>query len=206
MGMINRIRHKVFLSYHHADQEMVDDFIRKFDRERRLLITRVVGGDMATDVGINSNNTEYVMSRIRERYLSDSTVTIVMVGEQTWSSKYVDWEIASSLRQGPVAGLPNGLIGILAPGMFRARLPDRFNDNYSVDSNGNSNGYATFRKYPTSIAELVGIIEDAFRARTSRNNLITNSRLLKQRNSTVGDLGINRELRNDPFRRRRRGL
>jgi hypothetical protein len=161
---------------------------------------------MATDVGINSNNTEYVMSRIRERYLSDSTVTIVMVGEQTWSSKYVDWEIASSLRQGPVAGLPNGLIGILAPGMFRARLPDRFNDNYSVDSNGNSNGYATFRKYPTSIAELVGIIEDAFRARTSRNNLITNSRLLKQRNSTVGDLGINRELRNDPFRRRRRGL
>ncbi len=63
---------------------------------------------------INSTDTDYVMKCIRENYLSDSTVTIVLIGSCTHSRRYVDWEIKSSLRQGQYT-TPNGLIGILLP-------------------------------------------------------------------------------------------
>ncbi len=172
-------RHKVFISYHHENQNAVDGFVRTFDQDRRVMISRIVGGSMASDIEINSSNTDYVMRRIRALYLSDSTVTIVMVGAATWKRKYVDWEIASSLRQGPEVGLPNGLIGVLVPGITEARLPDRFKDNWDRDDTG----YARFYQYPKSKMQLRNWIEEAFGARTSRAQMITNGRLLRQRNS-----------------------
>lgn len=177
--MANDIRHKVFISYWRGNQAIVDDFIRTFDKERQVFISRVVGGAMASDVEINSNNTEYVMRRIRQLYLLNSTVTIVIVGRCTWARKYVDWEIASSLRQGPVAGPPNGLIGILVPGRSSGKLPDRFRDSWDKDDTC----YTRLYKYPTNKTQLRSWIEDAFIARTIRNRLISNGRLLKQRNS-----------------------
>ena len=54
------VRHKVFISYHHADQEKVDDFIETFDEERDVFITRGLGLEMEPDI-INSDNTAYVM-------------------------------------------------------------------------------------------------------------------------------------------------
>lgn len=85
-----RVRHKVFLSYHHKDQEDVDDFIRTFDHQRDVFIVRAIGSDKTMDRLIDSENPEYVMRRIREGTLSDSTVTLVFIGSQTWSRKYVD--------------------------------------------------------------------------------------------------------------------
>ena len=51
------------------------------------------------------------MRKIREKYLTNSTVTIVFIGECTKARKYVDWEIASSLRNDPNNGR-SGLLGI----------------------------------------------------------------------------------------------
>ena len=178
--MADDTRHKVFISYHHEDQDVVDDFIQTFDEERRVFISRVVGGPMASDVEINSNDPEYVMRRIRQLYLYNSTVTIVILGSCTWARKYVDWEIASSLRQGPVAGPPNGLIGILVPaGRGGITLPARFADNWRKDSTE----YAQVYPYPSNKTQLRSWIEDAFNARRTRNHLIRNGRLLRQRNS-----------------------
>ena len=176
----DQIRHKVFISYHHEDQSVVDDFIQTFDKERRVFISRVVGGEMASDIEINSSNSEYVMQRIRELYLSDSTVTIVIVGQCTWARKYADWEVASSLRQGPVAGPPNGLIAILTPRKTEGRLPERFKDNWAADGSG----YGRFWNYPVNKTQLRSWIEDAFNARTNRNDLISNGRLLRERNGS----------------------
>ena len=36
--------------------------------------------DYSLDEAINSNNTDYIMRKIREEYLSDSTVTIHLIG------------------------------------------------------------------------------------------------------------------------------
>jgi hypothetical protein len=45
---------------------------------------------------INSDDDDYVMDKIRDDFLADSTVTLVMVGKCTWSRKSVDWEVYSS--------------------------------------------------------------------------------------------------------------
>jgi hypothetical protein len=35
---LSEVKHKVFISYHHDDQDEVEDFIKTFDHERKVLI------------------------------------------------------------------------------------------------------------------------------------------------------------------------
>lgn len=99
----------------------VRNFITQFDDIDDVFIRRGLGLDMESDI-INSTDTDYVMRRIRERYLHGSSVTIVMVGRCTWARRYVDWEIQASLRRG-TGILPNGLIGIILPSGVGATGP-----------------------------------------------------------------------------------
>jgi hypothetical protein len=77
-------RHKCFVSFHRADQLAVVAFKGLFDDTHDTFIFR--GQEMPEDI-IRSKDDNYVMSRIRERFLQDSTVTIVLVGSCTWSRK-----------------------------------------------------------------------------------------------------------------------
>ena len=83
---------KVFISYFKEDKIEVDEFIYNF---RNVFIPKVLGANDNDDF-INSSNTDYVMQHIREKYLQDSTVTIVLLGSCTHSRRYVDLEIKSS--------------------------------------------------------------------------------------------------------------
>lgn len=112
-------KHKVFISYHHDDQSEVDRFVMTFDYQRQVLISRALG--MTEDI-INSIDTDYIMSRIRQLYLQDSTVTIVMIGKCTWARRYVDWEIQASLRHGETV-TPNGLLGLVLPSAGQNPIP-----------------------------------------------------------------------------------
>lgn len=171
------VRHKTFISYHHADQKEVDEFIRTFDHERDVFIARAVGSDETMESLINSDNDDYVMRRIREDYLSDSTVTLAFIGKNTWTRKFVDWELAASLHQGPSAGKPNGVLAVLSPSLTKATLPDRFNDNWET-------GYAKYFPYPKNKTQLSKWIDDAFEYRESetKRNLVKNGRRKLRRN------------------------
>lgn len=170
---MNQVRHKVFIPYHHDDQEEVEEFIETFDRERKVFIARALGVGMADDV-INSNDTDYVMRRIRELYLKDSTVTIVLIGKCTWARRYVDWEIQSSLHHGETV-TPNGLLGIVLPSAGKKPIPpDRLKKNLKGEDS--DEGYARWYWYPKRKDSLANWIEDAFEARTSRTHLIVNPR------------------------------
>ena len=169
------VRHKVFISYHHDDQDELDEFIETFDHERRVFISRGLGMGMAQDV-IDSTDTDYVMRRIRELYLEDSTVTIVLIGKCTWARRYVDWEIQASLRHG-VTVTPNGLLGIKLPSYNKkyGGYPPRLNKNLKQDEK-QEDCYAKVIDYPQRKDTLASYIEDAFQARTERAHLIVNSR------------------------------
>jgi hypothetical protein len=80
--------------------------------EEVVYVGRALGTSFSDDI-INSTNPEYVMSQIRQKYLGDSTVTIVLVGTCTHSRRYVDWELKASLRQGDCT--PNGVLAFLLP-------------------------------------------------------------------------------------------
>lgn len=169
---------KVFISYYHGDQEAVNKFVRDFSDVCIFKTVGVKDGDFDFD----SNNPQYIMRKIRENKLDDSTVTIVLVGNCTHSRRYVDWEVKASLQQGQT--LPNGLIAINLPYMGnRGNLPPRVSDNVVRDSSGNNIGYARYYSYPTSKSQLENWIEDAYNARTQRSSLIKNSNEMMRYNA-----------------------
>lgn len=101
-------RHKVFISYHHAlDQAYKNEFIRLFGN--RIVDYSVWDGDIESTAP-----NEAIRQTIRDHYIADATVVVVLVGAQTWQRKHVDWEIAAGLRD--TARNPRtGLLGILLP-------------------------------------------------------------------------------------------
>ena len=155
------VRHKCFISYHKDDQTAVDEFCDQFEGS---FIRRGIA--MEDDI-IDSDDTDYVMRRIRELYLQDSTVTVVLIGRCTWARRFVDWEVQSSLQR-PKDGHPNGLVAIQLGESYKT-LPNRVNLN--VES-----GYSKFYKYPSSTSVLSNIIDEAWEARFDKANLIENPR------------------------------
>ena len=104
-------RHRVFVSYYHAeDQCYRERFERLFSDLYDIYVSESVEmGDIDPAL-----NTETIRQKIRNDYLRDSTVTIVLVGGHTWQRKFVDWEIGSSLRHTEY-NPRSGLLGILLP-------------------------------------------------------------------------------------------
>lgn len=156
------VRHKCFISYHHDDQGAVDDFVAKFEG---AFIRR--GLAMSDDI-IDSDNTDYVMQRIRQLYLQDSTVTIALIGRCTWARRYVDWEVQASLRRPRNGPPPNGVLAIQLWESYTT-LPNRVQLN--VDSE-----YAMFYKFPSTTTSLSNMVDKAFDARTEKADLISNPR------------------------------
>lgn len=171
---MSNVRHKVFISYHHDDQDAVEGFVKTFADERHVFIARALGTDMEQDI-IDSTNTDYVMRRIRELYFKDSTVTIVMLGRCTWARRYVDWEIQASLRHGEII-TPNGLLGIKLPSYSKGVwYPNRLNLNLK-QTDAQEDCYARVTDYPARKDLLANNIDDAYKARYSRAHLINNPR------------------------------
>ena len=123
-------RHKVFVSFHHVDQVYKDWFVQFMGED--MVDQSVEDGD------INDDNlaTETIRQYIRDGFIRDATVTVLLVGSCTWQRKHVDWEIGSSLRDTRLNSRC-GLLGILLPGhanhgqtTYNPRLiPPRLADN-----------------------------------------------------------------------------
>lgn len=172
------IKRRVFISHYRGDRVEVDDFIEKFANQEKVFTPYVLGAN-DNDEFIKSTKPDYVMSQIREKYLLDTTITIVLIGSCTHSRRYVDWELKSSLRQGDYT--PNGVIGILLPSQgSSAHLPPRFRDNWTKE---HIDCYARYWAYPSSAEVLGRWIEDAYAARTTRAHLIQNSQDMMGYNS-----------------------
>ncbi|MEJ8860094.1 TIR domain-containing protein [Variovorax robiniae] len=170
-----RVRRRCFISYHHADEYAVRRFIDTFSSEAEVFTHRALGVELDPDI-VNSTDTDYVMRRIRERYMSGTSVTIVMIGRETWGRRYVDWEIAASLRSS-FGEPPNGLLGIHLPNYTRAAAPypPRLDANLIPAGSARTTCYARWHDYPRSAHELHEAIEQAIWRRDNLWNLIDNS-------------------------------
>ena len=91
-------KHKVFISYHHASDQVYKEALLSLNAAYDIFI------DASVDTGdINENlDDQSIRQLIRDGYLRDSTVTIVLVGADTKNRKHVDWEIYSSMYDGTV--------------------------------------------------------------------------------------------------------
>ncbi len=171
-------RHKCFISYHVADMDEVESFLDTFGSE---FIPRSVGVTSEDDF-VDSDDDGYIKRTIRERYLKDSTVTIVLLGQCTWSRKFVDWEVSSSLRNDS-SNKRSGLLAYPLPSKgTSAKLPERLMDNWVKDEPSQS--YLTFKTLPGTASGFRAHINEAFAARLDKASMANNSRPLRQRNAT----------------------
>ena len=91
-------KHKVFISYHHKNDQFYKEEILRINKKNDLFI------DMSVDTGdiLEDLPDEEIRQKIRDDYLKDSTVTILLLGTETKERKHIDWEIYSSMYDGKV--------------------------------------------------------------------------------------------------------
>lgn len=158
------LRHDCFIVYHPADRELADAFIARF---KDVFVPRARGiTDQDGFIVTADTDRADLFHRIRDKYIWDARLTIVLTGPCTWASRYVDWEIAAALEddhlrppdsRGDPGGRRTGLLGIRLPSLASgapATVPERFADNVDAD-------FAQFRPYPRSSEELRWWVEGA---------------------------------------------
>lgn len=164
-------RRSVFVSYHHGnDQVYYDEFSRLYADTYGII------QDRSLDRLIDSNNTDYVMRRIRENRITGTSCTLVLCGQETPWRKYVDWEIKATLDK------QHGLIGVNLPtnpknGQGNVYVPNRLFDNVN-------SGYAVWTSWEDVLRgpEMLKVhIEDAV---TRPPKSIKNQQPLMSRNGT----------------------
>ena len=107
--------HKVFISHHHAnDQAYKNDLLALNSQYPIFIDASVDTGDISDDL-----SDSVIREKIRDEYLRDSKVTLVLVGAETKRRKHVDWEIYSSMFDGQV-NKKSGVVVINLPTAYSA--------------------------------------------------------------------------------------
>lgn len=102
--------HRVFISYHHAnDQQYKQGLVRVNALSPIFIDGSVDTGDIADDL-----DDQAIREKIRDDYLKDTTVTLLLVGTQTKVRKHVDWELYSSMFDG-MKNKKSGVVVVTLP-------------------------------------------------------------------------------------------
>lgn len=179
MPPIELKKHKVFISFHHKDEDYKTAFEATF--ADHFISKSVQNGDIDPD-----NQDDYVKRLIQEDYISDSSIVIVMYGSQTHERKHVDWEISAALNA-KVNGY-SGMIVLLLPtfpispfneaGTYdETKLYDYLHPRTVANI---KSGYAKVYFWPNTYPNLPSVpipdvLQDAFDRRISHSYLIDNS-------------------------------
>ena len=109
--------HKCFISFKKEDENYKKEIQSWVDNNKVDMI------DKSLDTPIDSDDENYNMRKIREDYLSDSTVTIFLIGNYSAEDlgheeqKYIKRELQASLYNG-VGNSRSGILGIVLPQMY----------------------------------------------------------------------------------------
>ena len=164
-------RRKVFVSFHSEDRRRRSKFVNMLGD--RIVDRSVRDGDIDKRLKVAE-----IRRQIRDNFIADATVTVVLVGCCTWLRKYVDWEIGASLTK-TKHKYRCGLLGILLPSH-----PNYGKDNYNprlmpprlaLNLNG-KNPFAALYDWTGDESKLVEWIDRAFLRRNrdpSPNNSYT---------------------------------
>lgn len=118
---------RAFISVHHEnDQGWYDRFCTLFGSAYQVFT------DTSLERKLDSTNAEYLTRSIRENNITNSSITVVLCGIETWKRRWIDWEIDMTLRK------EHALLGIVLPTQpWNAQnsyyWPDRLLDNLRSD-------------------------------------------------------------------------
>ncbi len=88
-------KHKVFISYHHLNDQYYKDFLIEVLNQRYDLFDDYsVNQDEVDDTG---KSDETIRRIIRDNYIADATVLILLCGTETKYRKFIDWELHAAM-------------------------------------------------------------------------------------------------------------
>ncbi len=99
-------RHKVFISYYHEDDQWYKNRLLTLNDYYNIFDDYSVHEDEIDDTGMSS---EQIRREIRDNYIQDATVLVLLCGENTKHRKHIDWEIHAAMYDSDV----NPKMGIL---------------------------------------------------------------------------------------------
>lgn len=113
-------RHRVFISYYHADDQYYKNEIIRWNTFEHLFEDYSVHDGDIDDTYLSD---EQIRVIIRDEYIKDATVLILLCGKNSKHRKYIDWELHAAMydsEKNPkmgilVVNLPNSNNNVLAP-------------------------------------------------------------------------------------------
>lgn len=106
-------RHKVFISYYHQDDQQYKDYLINMQELNPQTWQRQ---SIFEDYSVHENEiddtdltSEQIRCIIRDEYIKDATVLILLCGQNTKKRKHIDWEIHAAMYNSDV----NPQMGIL---------------------------------------------------------------------------------------------
>lgn len=139
-------RHRVFISYYHHDDQRYKDYLIKMQEFNiETMQMQSIFEDFSVhekeidDAGLSS---EQIRCIIRDEYIKDATVLILLCGENTKKRKHIDWELHAAMYDSPanrqmgiiVINLPTINQGIRASSEEEKPLLSDFGQWYSIDN------------------------------------------------------------------------
>lgn len=99
-------RHKVFISYYHKDDQYYKNYLLQLNSWYNIFDDYSVHENEVDDSGLTD---EQVRRIIRDDYIQDATVLVLLCGQNTKHRKHIDWEIHAAMYDSDV----NPQMGIL---------------------------------------------------------------------------------------------
>lgn len=139
-------RHRVFISYYHHDDQRYKDYLIKMQEFNiETMQMQSIFEDFSVhekeidDAGLSS---EQIRCIIRDEYIKDATVLILLCGKNTKKRKHIDWELHAAMYDSPanrqmgiiVINLPTIKQGIRASSEEEKPLLSDFGQWYSIDN------------------------------------------------------------------------
>lgn len=167
----NTPRHKVFISYYHTDDQWYKD---------ELLRQNVTSGSgIFLDLSVHEDEiddtyltNERIRQIIRDDYIKDSTVLILLCGENTRYRKHIDWEIHAAMfntQKNPQMGI---LVINLPTINQRCRASGDI-EKELVSPSSMWNSFPTRAEYDNAFPYMPARIIDNFYAGVSDNEIVS---------------------------------
>lgn len=100
---------KTFISYDNQHIEKKDEIKKIIEKDPTLF------KDISLDYALDLSNNEQIRQKIRDEYITDATVLILIATKDARGRKFIDWEIAAAMYDGSKRkdGKRNDICGIV---------------------------------------------------------------------------------------------
>ena len=98
-------KHKVFISYYHKDDQCYKDKLLELNKKYDIFDNYSVPEN---DVDDSGKKRESIRKIVRDKYIKDATVLVLLCGRNTRRRKFIDWELHAAMydtKKNPKMGI-----------------------------------------------------------------------------------------------------